>query len=117
MMGAPWPTRFKEQVVAECLELGNITGVARRHDLPAGLVHRWVENYRLYGEVSVRLARTKQRVLQARTQSMESPISEVNRLSRDLERMTRLLGEKELKIAILEDLLKAVNPPSPTKQP
>jgi transposase len=43
---------FKQQVVRECLETGNISVVARRHDLRPNLVRKWVRQYRQNGGAS-----------------------------------------------------------------
>ena len=35
--------QFKQQIVRECSETGNVSLVARKHDLNANMVRRWVK--------------------------------------------------------------------------
>jgi transposase-like protein len=37
---------FKERIVKECLEVGNIAAVARKHGLKDNAVYNWVTAYR-----------------------------------------------------------------------
>lgn len=87
---------FKVQVVKEALETGNKTAVARRYDLHPNLVHRWSKEYENGKYDDVDLSAT--------------PPLESKALSQENERLKQLLGEKDLEIAILRDLVKKKNP-------
>lgn len=87
---------FKLQVIKEATETGNATLVARRYELNANMVNRWVREYKdgKYGGVDV----------------TSLPDLNAKELSKENERLKTLLGEKDLEIAILRDLIKKQNP-------
>jgi len=43
--------KFKEQVIKECQEVGNISLVARRHDIPKTTIYGWIKAYKKKGSV------------------------------------------------------------------
>ncbi|MGG3738452.1 transposase [Aeribacillus pallidus] len=88
---------FKLQVVKEALEVGNKALVARRYELSPNLVQRWVKAYE-EGQLG--------------EETVISSSAEVKRLEEENEQLKKLLGEKDLEIAILRDLIKKKNPPS-----
>lgn len=90
---------LKIQVVKEAMETGNASIVARRHDISPSLVNRWVGNYKRYGtfyplrdQVEIKLISSSSREHMA--------------VMQENEKLKKLLGEKDLEIAILRDLLK-----------
>ena len=85
---------FKLQVVKEALEVGNKALVARRYELSPNLVQRWVKAYE-EGKLG---------------QEMAPSSAEIKRLEEENEQLKKLLGEKDLEIAILRDLIKKKNP-------
>lgn len=87
---------FKLQVVKEAQETGKITLVARRYELNPNMVGRWIREYKdgKYGEVDVAVL----------------PDLDSKELSKENEKLKILLGEKDLEIAILRDLIKKKNP-------
>lgn len=87
---------FKLQVVKEAQETGKITLVARRYELNPNMVGRWIREYKdgKYGEVDVAVL----------------PDLDSKELSEENEKLKILLGEKDLEIAILRDLIKKKNP-------
>ncbi|EGL81411.1 transposase IS3/IS911 family protein [Caldalkalibacillus thermarum TA2.A1] len=87
---------FKIQVVKEALEAGNKAAVARRYDIHPNLVHRWTKEYQdgKFGDVDITAI----------------PTLDAKALSQENEQLKKLLGEKDLEIAILRDLLKKKNP-------
>jgi transposase len=87
---------FKLQVVKEATETGNNSLVARRHELNPNMVSRWIREYKdgKYGEVDVTVL----------------PDLDSKELSKENEKLKIILGEKDLEIAILRDLIKKKNP-------
>ena len=96
----------KLQVVREALETGNGALVARRQELSASMVSRWVREYRKYGEPAFRGGNSK---------AVAMSNKGYYRLEDENERLKKILGEKELEVAILRDLLKKQNPHRQTK--
>ena len=87
---------FKIQVVKEALETGNKTLVARRYELNANMFCRWVREYKdgKFGDVDVSTV----------------PDLDTKKLSEENEQLKKLLGKKDLEIAILRDMVKKKNP-------
>lgn len=75
---------LKQPVIQETRDTGNASLVARRHQLSPGMVRRWV--------------REATTTMHAGQDVM--PFLDEN------ERLKRLLGEKDLQIAVLQDLLR-----------
>ncbi len=89
---------FKIQVIKEVLETGKTSIVARRYELNANMVSRWVREYKdgKFGDVDIATV----------------PHLDSKQLSNENEQLKKLLGEKDLEIAIrarLFDLIGAKN--------
>ena len=91
-----YSAEYKQQIVKEVMETGNATLVARKHDLVAGTVTRWVRESKQSNNPIV--------------SSNYSNNKDSNSLSKENDQLKKLLGEKDLEIAILRDLLKKTNP-------
>ncbi|WP_374723362.1 transposase [Calidifontibacillus erzurumensis] len=87
---------FKLQVIKEAQETGKITLVARRYELNPNMVGRWIREYKdgKYGNLDV----------------ASLPDLDTKELAKENEKLKTLLGEKDLEIAILRDLIKKKNP-------
>ena len=87
---------FKIQVVKEAMETGKTSVVARRYDLNANMVTRWIREYKdgKYGDVDMAAV----------------PDIDSKQLANENGQLKQLLGEKDLEIAILRDLVKKHNP-------
>ena len=83
-MSPTYTAEFKSQVLREVKETGNASLVGRRHQMQPGTVRRWVR--------------------EAKQEAYPDP--DARSLADENEQLKRLLGEKELQIAILQDLLK-----------
>lgn len=90
---------YRVKVVKEVLETGESGLVARRYDLHPNLVSRWVSNFRKYGQTTVSPNTSK---------TDKDPEKQI--LENENQNLKKLLGEKELEIKILRDLLKKTNP-------
>jgi len=87
---------FKLQVIKESLETGKPSVVARRYELNANMVSRWVREYKdgKYRDVDV----------------TSMPDLDSKELANENDQLKKILGEKDLEIAILRDLVKKQNP-------
>lgn len=101
-----YPAEFKLRVVREAIEVGNSSEVARRYELHPTMVGRWVRAYRRDGEDA--FDRTGKRG-QRQGAGNKADLSRIREVERENERLKQLLGEKDLEIAILRDLLKKGN--------
>lgn len=93
---------FKEQIIRECQEVGNAALVARRHGLSKNTVHNWLKTSRRNGSV-VPLPKNKEQRLREAERRLEE-------LSRENDRLKRIVAEKELELAILKELRDLANP-------
>lgn len=103
-----YTVEFKEQVLNEVREVGNAAQVARRHGLTPKVVYDWM---------------TKSKHQDWQTASPEakkvasyvpSP-AEFKELETENDKLKKILGDKDLEIAILRDLVKKANPAYRTK--
>jgi len=102
MLKTNYTDEFKEQLIKECQETGNISIVARRHDISPSTIHTWIKKQRQTGSVKS-LPKGKD----TRYKAMEKQLKEV---STQNDKLKRLLAEKELELAILKELMDKVNP-------
>lgn len=92
MKGKRYSKEFKKQIVKEAKETGNAHLVARKHDLVPGTVTRWV--------------REDKKADGVKKTSDYSEYRTNKELEAENEKLKVMLGEKDLEIAILRDLLK-----------
>lgn len=97
-----YDSAFKEQVISECLEVGDIALVARRHGLSKNTVRSWISASRRAGFV-----RPLSKGRDARISDLEKRPETV---STENDRLKRLVAEKELELAVLRELRDRVNP-------
>lgn len=90
---------FKLRVVLEAIEAGNGSVVARRYELAPAVVNRWVRSYKEHGDGAFIPAKRRSR-------SGGGPDPRTQEVERENDQLKRLLGEKDLEIAILRDLVK-----------
>jgi len=100
MKSKGYSEEFKEQVLKEVEETGNMTLVARNHNIPSTTINTWVRKQKNGAKVGS-------------SRGPKSSNFSSNSYNKDLEKendlLKRTLGEKDLEIAILKDLLKKKN--------
>jgi transposase len=100
MQRKKYSPEFKQQVVKEAMETGNSAVVARRYDLNTNMVARWVREFKNGKHVNSSEA----------SPSFGDLSKENQQLSQENDRLKKILGEKDLEIEILKDLIKKRNP-------
>jgi len=99
---------FKQQVIKEAIETGNNSIVARRYELSSSMVSRWVREYE-----------NDNFNFKSKNNSLEINPNEISKenqqLSQENTQLKKILGEKDLEIEILKDLIKKQNPHLLTK--
>lgn len=100
---------FKKQVVKEALETGNSSLVGRRHNISPSIVARWVR-----AEKPNPMKTMTRKALHADLGLAEDP-KEAKKAMDQNTQLKKLLGEKELEIEILRDLLKKMKVPLPPR--
>jgi transposase len=99
----------KLKVIKEAISTGNVSIVARRYELSASLVSKWVRQYKKDGEAAFNKEAGRQ---------VAAPVlneKEYFKLEKENEQLKKILGEKDLEVAILRDLIKKKSPLWPTK--
>jgi transposase len=86
-----YPEEFKRQIVKEVEETGNAALVARKHDIVPSTVTRWVRESKAANKTN---------------NPLNIDYNTNSSLEKENEHLKKLLGEKDLEIAILKDLLK-----------
>lgn len=97
MKNKQYSDEFKELIIKECQETGNVALVARRHEMSPNTIHTWLMKNRKNGSVKALPKAKKQR-----EKAMEKRLKEV---STENDRLKRLLADKELKFPISVQLL------------
>ena len=100
MRGNYYSEEVKEQVLREVEETGNMTLVARNHNIPFTTINTWVK-------------KKKNAAKGGSTRGPKSRNFNSSNCNKELEKendlLKKTLGEKDLEIAILKDLLKKKN--------
>lgn len=102
MKGKSYTKELKEEVLREVKEVGNVSLVSRRHGISKSTIFTWIKNSK--DEIKVKPGR---KALVEGEKELENELTEV---TRDNDQLKKLLGEKDLEIAILRDLIKKSNP-------
>jgi len=97
---------FKLKVVKEALETGNSAMVVRKHELSSSMVSKWVRTYKAVGEKNFLEGRTSQ----GKGNTSVYRHQDCKSIEKENDKLKKLLGEKDLEIEILRDLLKKTNP-------
>ena len=100
MKGKPYTDEFKEQVLREVDETGNMTVVARNHNIPSTTINTWVKKSKS----------TVKSIPSRGPKASSFNSSNYNKeTEKENDKLKKILGEKDLEIAILKDLLKKTN--------
>lgn len=104
MRGKTYTKELKEEVIREVREVGNVSLVSRRHGISKSTIFTWIKGSKNKDEIKVKPGR---KALVEGDKELESELTEV---TRENDQLKKLLGEKDLEIAILKDLIKKSNP-------
>jgi Transposase and inactivated derivatives len=100
MKGKAYSDEFKEQILKEVEETGNVSLVARKHGIPSTTINTWIKRSNNIGKSSSSRG--------PRSSNFNSGNAN-KELEKENDTLKKLLGEKDLEIAILKDLLKKTN--------
>lgn len=101
---------FKRRIAKEALEVGNNTAVAKKNGLSESSVRSWIKKY--YEEEAHNNSR---KGLKEYT-GLNSVSKDLNKAQKQVEDLTKIVGEKEIEILVLRDLLKKMNLPLPPRK-
>jgi transposase-like protein len=100
MKGKPYTAEQKEQILKEVDDTGNIALVARNHNIPSTTINTWIKKRNTSGKHSS---------ARGPKSSNFNSNSYNKEIEKENDQLKKLLGEKDLEIAILKDLLKKTN--------
>ena len=94
--------QFKEQILRECQEVGNVAVVARRHNISPNTIHTWKRKAKKTGSTTPLPTDDLKRIreLEAR----------LEKIGTENDRLKRIVAEKELQITIMEEMRDLKNP-------
>lgn len=96
MKGKAHSEELKQQILKEVEETGSITVVARNHNIAPTTISTWMRNR---GSSGTRGPKS----------SDFNSANNIKEIEKENDKLKKLLGEKDLEIAILKDLLKKMN--------
>lgn len=99
---------FKRQVVEQAIAVGNHTLIARKYDLRPNVVSKWVAKEKASNLSSANTSRKK--AIPVSQKDREQLVVDYREIDQENTQLKMLLGEKDLEIAILRDLIKKTNP-------
>jgi transposase len=100
---------FKKQVIKEALETGNSSLVGRKHNISPSIVARWVKESK-----PDPMKEMINKALQ-KAPGLNETLKESKQIEEQNLKLKKLIGEKELEIDILRDLLKKTKTPLPPR--
>ena len=75
MKSRQYSDEFKEKIIQECQEVGNVALVARRYEISPNTIHTWLRKYRQLGTV-----RSLKRGELANVKAMSEQLKKVSRV-------------------------------------
>ncbi|MSR92764.1 transposase [Clostridiaceae bacterium WCA-383-APC-5B] len=103
MKGRSYSEEFKEQILQEVKEVENVSLVGRKHGISTSTIFNWISKSKNKDKIGVKPGR------KALVEGKNNE-NEINEITQENDKLKKILGEKDLEIAILKDLLKKANP-------
>lgn len=89
---------FKKQILREVEKIKNISLVARNHNISKSTIYTWIKNSKDRGKIKTKIRRKS---------GVKKEIKcKFTKITEENDQLKKLLGEKELQIAILKGLIK-----------
>lgn len=101
MKGKAYSAEQKEQILKEVDDTGNVALVARNHNIPSTTINTWIKKRNNLGSKPGSARGPKSSNFNSSSYNKE--------IEKENDQLKKLLGEKDLEIAILKDLLKKTN--------
>lgn len=92
---------FKKKVAKEALQVGNNTAVGKKYNTSEGNVRSWIKKY--YESPIEILAKN------AIGTPLKGTVKDLKDAKKKIDYYVKIIGEKELEIQVLKDLLKKLN--------
>jgi transposase-like protein len=102
---------FKEKVVKEAIEVGNMAVVARKFGISSSAVRKWM----VASEQETPMDKMRNKAVGDRKGELLTNFKEESKIEEQNLKLKKLIGDKELEIEILRELLKKKNVPLPPR--
>ena len=103
MKGRSYSKEFKEQILQEVKEVGSVSLVGRKHGIASSTIFTWIKKSQSRDQIKTKPR--KKTLIEGKNN-----VEELNEVTQENDKLKRILGEKDLEISILKDLLKKANP-------
>lgn len=104
MKGRSYTKELKEEILREVQEVGNVSLVSRKHGISKSTIFTWIKQSDKKDEIKVKPGR---KTLVEGEKELKNELTEI---TQENDKLKRILGEKDLEIAILKELIKKSNP-------
>lgn len=104
MRGRSYTKELKESIINEVKEVENVSLVSRKHGISKSTIFTWIKNSKQKDEIKVKPGR------KALIEGRNNFKKEITEITKENDILKKILGEKDLEIAILKDLIKKANP-------
>ena len=97
MKGRSYSEEFKKQILQEVKEVGNVSLVGRKHGISTSTIFTWISKSKNKDKIGVKPGR------KALVEGKNNE-NEINEITQENDKLKKILGEKDLEIAILYSL-------------
>ncbi|AUM98456.1 transposase [Clostridium botulinum] len=104
MKGKSYTKELKESILNEVKEVGNVSLVSRKHGISKSTIFTWIKNSKQKDEIKVKPGR------KALIEGQNNFEKEITEITQENDTLKKILGEKDLEIVILKDLIKKASP-------
>jgi len=111
MRSKKYSDSFKEQVVKEAVEVRNNAAIARKYGISASVVAKWIKN----SSIETPMDKMRSNAVGNKKKELLSDFKEVDKIEEQNIKLKKLIGDKELEIEILRELIKKKNLPLPPR--
>jgi len=102
---------FKEKVAKEAVEVGNKAAVARKYGISNSVVSKWIKVL----NIETPMDKMRNKAVGNRKEELLTNFNDTDKIEEQNLKLKKLIGDKELEIEILRDLLKKKNVPLPPR--
>lgn len=101
---------FKRKIAKEALEVRNNSAVGKKYNISESTVRCWIKKY--YSTSMIDLVNVNNTT--KKNEISKEVVKDLKEANKKIDYYTKIIGEKELEIQVLRDLLKKLNVRLPT---
>ncbi len=111
MKNKKYSESFKRQVAKEAVEVGNNSAIARKYGISSSVVPKWIKA----SNIETPMDKMRNKAVGSRKEELLTDFKEVDKIEEQNLKLKKLIGDKELEIEILREMLKKKNVPLPPR--